>query len=147
MKNKGFTIIELMVVIVIAGILLLLAIPAFRGVFAKSRLEEAGNEIFAFYQRVNRYATSEGVNYVLEVKSDKDSLRCMKEGGVGIARDAIGLRNGLDLTGAVITFTVQSDGFVIDDDGTRHFSIYDSDTGDSLAFYISPLGVMEVNRK
>ncbi len=147
MKNKGFTVIELLVVILIMGLLVLLAVPAFRGVFMKGRLEQAGNEVFAFYQRVNRYATTEGVNYVLEVKADKDSLRCIKEGGAGVVRDAIGLHKGLDLTGAVITFTVQSDGFVIDDDDIREFKIDDSHTGKSLVFYISPLGVMEVNRK
>jgi prepilin-type N-terminal cleavage/methylation domain-containing protein len=146
MKKKGFTIIELIVVIVIAGILSLLAIPAFRGLFVKSRLEETRNDVIAFYQMVNRYATSEGVNYILEVDAGVDSLRCMKE-GLATVRDRIGLRSGLDLTGATITFTVQSDGFVRDNDGVRNFSIYDSDTRNTLAFYISPLGVMEVNKK
>lgn len=146
MKSRGFTIVELIVVIVIMGILSLLAIPSFRSLFVGSRLEEARNGVIAFYQRVNRYATTEGVNYVLEVNPGLDSLRCMKE-GLASVRDGIGLRSGLDLTGVTITFTVEPDGFVRDNSGTRNFRIYDSDTKDSLVFYISPLGVMEVERK
>ena len=143
MKKKGFTIVELIVVIGVISLLALLAIPAFRGLFAKSRLEEAGNYVVAFYQRVNRYAAAEGVNYILEVNVAKDSLRCMKE-GLADVRDGLGLRSGLAFTGATITFTVQSDGFVRDNDDIRNFTIHDSDTKLSLVFYISPLGVMEV---
>lgn len=147
MKNRGFTVVELIVVIVIIGILFLLAIPAFRGVFARGRLEEARNEVVAFYQRVNRYAASEGVDYILQVDADHDSLRCIKEQIAGVVRDEIGLHSRLDLTGTPITFTVQRDGFVRDNDDIREFKIYDSETEDSLVFYISPLGVMEVKRK
>lgn len=146
MKNKGFTVIELIVVIVIISVLLLIAVPAFRGFFMKSRLEEAGNQVVAFYQRVNRYATAEGVNYILEVNVGTNSLRCIKE-GLGTVRDEVLLRSGVSLTGATITFRVQADGFVKDLNGTREFQIDDSQTGKSLIFYISPLGVMEVNKQ
>jgi len=143
MKTKGFTVIELIVIIIIIGILMVLAIPAFRGTFMRARLEGARNDVFAFYQRVNRYATTEGVNYTLEVNGTNESLRCMREGVTTKVRDSVVLRSELDLQGATITFTVQSDGFVRA--AVREFKIYDNDTQDSLTFYISPLGVMEVN--
>jgi len=109
----------------------------------RARLEGARNDVFAFYQRVNRYATTEGVNYTLEVNGTNESLRCMREGVTTKVRDSVVLRSELDLQGATITFTVQSDGFVRA--AVREFKIYDNDTQDSLTFYISPLGVMEVN--
>jgi prepilin-type N-terminal cleavage/methylation domain-containing protein len=147
MRKKGFSIVELIVVIIVMGFLTSLAIPAFRAVFARSRLEEAGNGVIAFYQRVNRYAASEGVNYVLQIDVVEDSLRCMKE-GVGVVKDKAGIGRYMDLSdsaGANITFTIEADGFVRDNDGTRRFVIYDSTMGKTLRFYISPLGIMEVN--
>jgi prepilin-type N-terminal cleavage/methylation domain-containing protein len=149
MKNKGFTVIELVVVVVIIAVLSLLAIPAFRGIFVKGRLEEARNDVVAFYQVVQRRATEVGVDYVLLIDKANENFMYMKD--VPNSKvDTLSLPSRLSInhSGAGnLTFTVQRDGFVRDDDGIRDFGIYDSDTGDSLLFYISPLGIMEVNRK
>ncbi len=149
MKHKGFTIIELIVIIVIIGILTMFSIPAFRGLYKKGRLEQTRNEVVAFYQRANRYAANDGVNYILEVDVIDDSLRCMKE-GLATVKDRMGMGSELDIsdsTGAAITFTIQADGFVKDNSSLRVFEIYDNETKKTLEFYISPLGVMEVNKK
>lgn len=150
MKNKGFTVIELIVVIIIIGLLTMFSIPAFRGLFAKSRLEESRNNIVAFYQAVHRYATASGVDYILEVDKSNATFRCMKDLPATEVRDSLRLGTGLSVNhaGAVsITFTFEPDGFVEDDDNIRRFAVYDTDTRDSLTFYISPLGVMEVVKK
>ncbi len=148
MKNSGFTVIELLVVVVIVGILVGLSVPAFRGVFKKGRLEEARNEVFGLYQRTQRYATTKGINYVLQVDGDKEVFRCMEDNVSAVVRDSVKLYSSLDLQfpagGTSITFTVEPDGFVVRNDTTRSFSIYDAGTHRTLQFYISPLGVMEV---
>ena len=150
MKNKGFNIVELIVVIVIMGVLTMIAIPAFRGVFMRGRLEEARNQVFAFYQRTQRYATTTGISYKLQIDRGTERLRCMEENVAAAVKDSLILDWGLDLNhlagASNMVFTVEADGFVRDDDNIREFRIDDSNTGKSLVFYISPLGVMEVNK-
>lgn len=145
-RRKGFTLIELMVVIVVIGVLAGIGIYYFRGLFVRQRLEESRNEVIAFYQRTNRYATTDGADYKLEVDKQNEFLRCMIAQAVATTKDSLGLRQGLDLEhtgGATITFNVNPDGTVDDDDNIRKFTITDSEIGKLIEFYISPLGVIE----
>ncbi len=148
-KIKGFTLIELLVVVTIIGILAGIGIYYFRGLFERQRLEEAKNEVVAFYQRTNRYATTDGEDYKLEIDENNNFLRCMKASAATTTKDLLGLRPELDLQhgGGVITFTVNSNGTVDDDSGIRAFNVTDSELGKTIKFYISPLGIMEVEVK
>ncbi len=110
------------------------------------KVEEAMNEVIAFYQRTNRFATTEGADYKLELDKGNEFLRYMLDSPTASTEDSLGLRSGLDLDftgGATITFTVNSNGSVDDDDNIREFSITDSELGKTVYFYISPLGVIE----
>jgi prepilin-type N-terminal cleavage/methylation domain-containing protein len=150
MKDRGFTIIELIVVIIIAGILVAIAMPAFRNLFAKSRLEEARNQVIGFYQGAHRYATTTGVDYVLQVDETNGRFRCLADTTSAVARDSLVLCSGLDLShGAAgsLSFILQPDGFVRYTDTLTRFSITDEKTGNLLEFYISPLGTVEVEKK
>ncbi len=63
MKNqKGFTLIELMVVIVIIGILAAIAIPSMSGVSDKARASEAINSIGAFENLQSAYSIEDPNN-------------------------------------------------------------------------------------
>ncbi|MCK4321372.1 prepilin-type N-terminal cleavage/methylation domain-containing protein [candidate division WOR-3 bacterium] len=149
-RNKGFTLIELLVVIVVIGVLSGVGIYYFRGLFVRQRLEESKNEVIAFYQRTNRYATTDGEDYKIEVDKQNEFLRCMKASAATVTKDSLGLRQGLDLEhngGATITFTVNADGTVDDDDNERDFTVTDAEIGKTIEFYISPLGIMEVEVK
>jgi len=81
---KGFTLLEMMIVVAIIGILSAIAIPAYNGYITTARLEECANEIAAitlaqkqfflennsFFPNPNGTATSVGANYLaLEVQS------------------------------------------------------------------------------
>lgn len=56
-RQHGFTIIELMVVVVLAGVLLVLALPSFNDTLARRRLEGQANELVTDLS----YAKSEAV--------------------------------------------------------------------------------------
>ena len=149
-KNKGFTIIELLVVIVIIGVLTGMGIYSFPKLFKKTLLKKTMNNVRAFYERTNRYATSAGVPYKLEINQDYEFLRCMEDASITSTRDSLDLGSGLDLGysgSGPMTFTITPDGLAEDDDNIRRFFIYDKETGDSVLLYISPLGVMEARIK
>lgn len=71
-RKGGFTVIELMAVVVVLAVLLTLAVPAFMDLLARRRLEGAANELSADLQ----YARSEAVSRQLDV-----ALRTLADGG------------------------------------------------------------------
>jgi len=145
MKIKGFTLIELMVVIVIIGLLGGMAVFSYRGLFARSRLEETMNEVRAFYEGVNKKAVTEGYRYIIQIDKGNDLLKYIS---TDASRNGeLILREGLDLDFEeavdIIELTVFVGGFVRAEDNVREFFVRDNETGKLITFYISPLGVME----
>ena len=145
MKNKGFNIIELLVVIVIMGLLASIAVFSYRSLFSRSRLEETVNEVRAFYEGVNRRAVTLGYAYIIQMDRENEFLEYVNSGGT--RQDALILREELDLDfeggDNVIRLIVYVDGFVRDEDGVRDFRVIDVESGRTANFYISPLGVLE----
>ena len=60
MKNSGFTLIELMVVVAIIAIIAAVALPSYQEHVAKTRRSEAGSALLEGAQALERYFSANG---------------------------------------------------------------------------------------
>jgi type IV fimbrial biogenesis protein FimT len=93
---RGFTMIEMMVVVVLAAVLLAVAVPSFQSVIARKRLEGVANELstdihYARAEAIQRnavvgivFGTDCYVVYVLDSSSDATSCTSLGAGGVSL---------------------------------------------------------------
>ena len=62
LRNSGFTMIEMMVVLVVAAVLATLVVPSFREMLARSRLEGVASEFFTDLQYTRSEAVARNAN-------------------------------------------------------------------------------------
>ena len=70
LRPRGFTIIELMVVVAVAGILLAVAVPSFTAATARARLEGAANELSVDLQYTRNEAIRRRTSAALSVDAN-----------------------------------------------------------------------------
>jgi len=70
MKDKGFTILELMIIIAIMGILAVFYIPSLQDTFERSRSKNAEFNLLQIYSAQKRYLLSERVYYLCNSSVD-----------------------------------------------------------------------------
>lgn len=70
MVRRGFTLVELLVALVVAGIVLLLAVPSLAGLLARSRLDTVSNVLITHMAVAREQAVSRGVGVSMCSSSD-----------------------------------------------------------------------------
>ena len=114
-SQKGFTLIELMIVVVIIGILAALAIPRFMRATTKSKQSEAKNILKQCYAMERAYRQEYDTYWGNGVSASAAAQTAFARIGVDIMSTA---RYTYSITADASTFTVSATSGILDDDGT-----------------------------
>jgi prepilin-type N-terminal cleavage/methylation domain-containing protein len=67
LNKKGFTLIELMLVIMVLGVILFLAVPATRDVLTTDKLKSASRQLIGLERKLRTDAVREQIDYILNL--------------------------------------------------------------------------------
>lgn len=146
-KFRGFTVIELLVIIVIIGVLASLGLFGYRNMFRMGQEKEVISRIQKIYQRTHMFAVREGENFIFEINKTNNFIRSAPDTASTKTEDSIKVDKGfvLDYPGSSMSFRVKANGNVeVIGGGNRNFNLVDVKENDTVHFYISQLGIMEV---
>ncbi|CAM3516118.1 type IV pilin protein [Paracidovorax anthurii] len=87
MKQKGFTLIELMIVVAIIGVLAAVAYPSYMESMRKSKRTEGRNALIVFLQQQERYMTQNNTYLALNAGAEDAPFRT-HSGSSGSSKEA-----------------------------------------------------------
>jgi prepilin-type N-terminal cleavage/methylation domain-containing protein len=97
-RNKGWTLTELMIVIVMMGIIIGISIPGFKNYIAKTKLDTAKNEILSTLSAARASALSEQQNYQVIFETATNTYKISPGGASRTLPEGIVISNSFDIT-------------------------------------------------
>lgn len=97
-KDKGFTLMELMVTIAIIAIIAVTAMPSVIGVFPRIRLSTGARDLHDAVQLAKIRAVKQNVSTVLAISVANGSYALFVDNGAGVGIAEDGIRNGTEAT-------------------------------------------------
>lgn len=97
-RNKGWTLTELIIVIAIMGIVIGISLPSFRNYMAKTKLDSAKNEIISTLYLARSNALSEQKDYQVIFEKATNSYRINPGGVSKQLPEGIVISNAFDIT-------------------------------------------------
>lgn len=117
-NQKGFTLVELMIVVVIIGILAALAIPRFMRATTKSKQSEAKQILKQIYTMQHAYRQEKDVYFVTATVANAGAPTAFATIGVEIQAGARYSYSISSTDAGATNFTATATSSILDDDGT-----------------------------
>jgi len=117
-SQKGFTLIELMIVVVIIGILAALAIPRFMRATTKSKQSEAKNILKQIYAMERAYRQEKDIYWITANAASAASQSEFGQIGIQIMASARYTFTLASTDGGATNFTATATSGILDDDDT-----------------------------
>jgi prepilin-type N-terminal cleavage/methylation domain-containing protein len=139
MKKLGFTLIELMVVIVVAGILIGVAIPSFRALYSRNSISRGEALILNTILQVKSRASSGSTSWEVIFDGTSNTVSTQPKGGPVATNE--NLPHGVEFTGGAgwdLTFEFFRDGTATSSTGVNTFSISDINNNMEKTFELIP---------
>jgi type IV fimbrial biogenesis protein FimT len=145
MKNRGFTLIELMITLAVMAILLSWAVPSFQEIIRQNRLTTDTNDLVTALNLARSEAIKRG-RTVTVTPSGGDwgagwTIATTDSDGNAITlRVGDGVSGSMSMTGGAATFSFDASGFRNDGNGASQINVCDSDSSKGRQISISVIG-------
>ncbi|HET9642931.1 MAG TPA: GspH/FimT family pseudopilin, partial [Burkholderiaceae bacterium] len=103
-SQSGFTLVELMAVVVVAAILLMVTVPSFVSMLARMRIEGSANELTTDLQYARAESLQRGANVTVQITTGGTgyTVTCA---GCSSTIKTVNLSSGITVAGGPVTFS------------------------------------------